>query len=49
MEPQSGTNIALVGAGVAGITAAHIPQRRHAVALFEKNDHIGGSGRPTPG
>lgn len=34
--------IAVVGAGVAGITAAHILQRRHSVTLFEKNNYIGG-------
>ena len=34
--------IAIVGAGVAGITAAHIIQRSHQVSLYEKNDYIGG-------
>lgn len=35
-------NIAIVGGGVAGVTAAHILQRSHQVTLFEKNDYIGG-------
>ena len=34
--------IAVVGGGVAGITAAHLLQRRHQVTLFEKNATIGG-------
>jgi predicted NAD/FAD-binding protein len=34
--------IAVVGGGVAGITAAHLLQRRHDVTLFERNDYVGG-------
>jgi predicted NAD/FAD-binding protein len=34
--------IAVVGGGVAGITAAHLLQRGHRVTLFEKNGHVGG-------
>ncbi len=34
--------VAVVGAGVAGITAAHILQRRHEVTLFERNGYVGG-------
>ncbi len=34
--------IAVVGGGVAGITAAHILQRAHDVTLFERNDYVGG-------
>jgi predicted NAD/FAD-binding protein len=34
--------IAVVGAGVAGLTAAYILQRAHDVTLFEKNDYLGG-------
>ena len=34
--------VAVVGAGVAGITAAHLLQRAHDVVLYEKNDYIGG-------
>jgi predicted NAD/FAD-binding protein len=36
------SRIAVVGAGAAGLTAAHILQRRHRVTLFEKNDYAGG-------
>lgn len=35
-------NIAVVGGGVAGITAAHLLQLHHTVTLFEKNAYIGG-------
>ena len=35
-------NIAVVGGGVAGITAAYLLQRRHHVTLYEKNSLIGG-------
>ena len=34
--------IAIVGAGVAGITAAYLLQRDHQVSLYEKNGYIGG-------
>ena len=34
--------IAVVGGGVAGITAAHLLQGSHQVSLFEKNDYVGG-------
>ncbi|MBN1673833.1 MAG: FAD-dependent oxidoreductase [Kiritimatiellae bacterium] len=39
---ESGHRIAVVGAGVAGLTAAYILQRRHHVTVFEKNDYLGG-------
>lgn len=39
------SSIAVVGAGVAGLTAAHILQRRHRVTLFEKNAYPGGHTR----
>jgi len=39
---QNRSRIAVVGSGVAGLTAAYILQRRHQVTLFEKNDYIGG-------
>lgn len=35
-------NIAIVGGGVAGITAAYLIQRNHQVTLYEKNGYIGG-------
>jgi len=34
--------IAVVGGGVAGITAAHQLQKVHQVTLFEANDYVGG-------
>lgn len=34
--------IAVVGAGVAGLTAAWLLRERHDVVLFERNDYIGG-------
>ncbi|MGC9323680.1 MAG: NAD(P)/FAD-dependent oxidoreductase [Desulfomonilia bacterium] len=42
MKHQQGLRIAVVGAGVAGIVAAHVLQRSHDVTLYEKNDYIGG-------
>lgn len=39
----SGRKVAVVGAGVAGLTAAELLARRgFAVTVYEKNDHIGG-------
>lgn len=35
-------NIAVIGAGISGICAAYLLQRRHQVTLFEKNDYFGG-------
>jgi len=35
-------NIAVIGSGVAGLTAAHLLQRRHRVTLIEKNARLGG-------
>ncbi|MGF1547329.1 MAG: NAD(P)/FAD-dependent oxidoreductase [Thiotrichales bacterium] len=34
--------IAVVGSGIAGLGAAWLLQRRHAVTLFERNDYLGG-------
>lgn len=34
--------IAVIGTGVAGLTCAHILQRKYAVTLFERNDYAGG-------
>jgi len=42
MENESGLNIAVIGGGVAGITAAYLLQRQHTVTIYEKNDYIGG-------
>ena len=35
-------NIAVIGSGVAGLTAAYILNREHNVTVFEKNDYAGG-------
>ena len=37
--------IAVVGCGVAGLTAAWLLSRKHDVHLFEKNDYVGGHTR----
>jgi len=38
-------SIAVIGAGVAGIVAAYLLQRRHAVTIFEKGPQLGGHTR----
>ena len=38
---MSGT-VAVVGAGVSGLTAAYLLQRRYRVLLFEADDRLGG-------
>lgn len=35
-------NIAIIGGGVAGLTAAYLLSKKHEVTLFEANDYIGG-------
>ena len=35
-------NIAIIGAGVSGLVAAHLLSRRHDVTVFEANDYAGG-------
>ena len=34
--------IAIVGAGISGLTAAHLLHREHDVTVFEAGDHAGG-------
>ncbi len=36
------STIAVIGSGVAGVTAAHLLQQKYAVTLFEKNSRLGG-------
>ncbi len=36
------SKVLVVGGGVAGITAAYVLSRRHAVTLLEKNNYLGG-------
>lgn len=43
--PETRLKIAVVGCGVAGLTAAWLLSRRHEVHLFEKNDYAGGHTR----
>lgn len=35
-------NIAIIGSGVSGLTAAYLLSKKHHVTVFEKNDRIGG-------
>ncbi|SER89466.1 NAD(P)/FAD-dependent oxidoreductase [Salisediminibacterium halotolerans] len=41
-QRPSQRKIAVIGAGVSGIVASHILQRKYEVHLFEKNDYLGG-------
>src|SRR5512144_2745210 len=43
LEPvREGLRIAVVGAGVSGLSAAYLLSRRHRVELFEKDRRLGG-------
>ena len=42
VDTRPDLNIAVVGAGVAGITASYLLQQRHRVTLYEANDYVGG-------
>jgi len=42
MNDKASKRIAVIGSGVAGITAAHLLQRVANVKLFEKNNRLGG-------
>ncbi len=35
-------DVAVIGGGVSGITAAYLLQQRHRVSLYERNDYLGG-------
>ena len=36
--------IAIIGSGIAGLSAAWLLNRRHQVTLYERNDYFGGHG-----
>lgn len=40
--PKSGLNIAVVGSGISGLSAAWLLSQSHAVTVYEANDYIGG-------
>ncbi|MCQ4210649.1 NAD(P)/FAD-dependent oxidoreductase [Streptomyces longispororuber] len=42
MPDGTGRRIAVVGSGVAGLTAAHVLGRPHRVSLYEADDRLGG-------
>ncbi len=35
-------NIAIIGSGISGLTAAYLLSKKHRVTVFEKNSSIGG-------
>lgn len=41
-EQAAGQRIAVIGAGIAGLSAAWLLSRAHEVTLFEANDYLGG-------
>ena len=45
---MSSQRIAIVGSGIAGLTAAHLFARKHDVSVFEANDYIGGHTHTVP-
>jgi predicted NAD/FAD-binding protein len=42
MDKGEKKHIAVIGSGVAGLTAAHLLQRKHRVTILEKSERIGG-------
>ncbi len=45
---MSSQRIAIVGSGIAGLTAAHLLARKHDICVFEANDYIGGHTHTVP-
>lgn len=41
-EQARGQRIAVIGSGIAGLTAAHLLSEQHDIVLFEANDYLGG-------
>jgi len=42
LRNQTNLNIAVVGCGVAGLSAAHFLAKKHRITLYEKNSYLGG-------
>ena len=42
MISPSTPKIAIIGSGIAGLSAAHFLEKQFDVSLFEKNDRLGG-------
>ncbi|MGW0159436.1 NAD(P)/FAD-dependent oxidoreductase [Mycobacterium sp. NPDC003323] len=42
MQPRQGRSIAVIGSGIAGLTAAYLLSERNHVALFEADNRLGG-------
>ena len=42
MNPDPSATIAVIGSGAAGLSAAHLLQRKYRVTLFEKEARLGG-------
>lgn len=40
--------IAIIGTGIAGLTAAHLLRRKHDITVYEANDYIGGHTHTVP-
>ena len=38
----SDKKIAIIGSGIAGLSAAHVLQKKYQITLFEKNNKLGG-------
>ncbi|WP_016957376.1 NAD(P)/FAD-dependent oxidoreductase [Catenovulum agarivorans] len=42
MNQASRKNVAIIGSGISGLTAAYLISQKHQVTVFEQNDYIGG-------
>ena len=48
MNTEKSQNIAIIGSGISGLTAAHLLSRTHRVTVFEANNYIGGHTHTVP-